>query len=176
MASPIIKEFTSTRVEDRKEIDLKKIDLGLLVGRMVMIIYFRETDRTYDSVNFDDPISTASYFTNLCLCSKIGKEETIIQRRREVYNQSLQDMMKRNITTKDSSTQSAEVPMHHIMRSAAEKIHLILREFHRSQISILATELCERESLVTVAEALKGIRDVMNCCDGHSEGWEILSA
>jgi len=74
---------------------------------------------------------------------------------REELNKSFQDVMLRNIKTKDGSTQSTEVQV----RSAAEKIHFILREFNQS---LIAAKMCERELLDTVLEAMTSISDVID--------------
>ena len=68
-------------------------------------------------------ISIASYFIKLCLPLPTA---TVSQ---EDLNQYFKTFMISK--TKDGSTQSAEVrvEIHHIMRSASERIHAILREF-----------------------------------------------
>ena len=160
MLPPIIKEFTSTGVDLGKEIEI-----------LETMVYFMQTDHSYDSVNFDDPISTASYFTKLCMASDIHEEEPVFQRREEILNQTFQNLMKRNITTKDGSTQPAAVQVHHIMRSAAEKIHLILIAHSQFSDPISVVKGCERFLSITVLEALASIKDVM----GYGEDWEMLS-
>ena len=93
--------------------------------------------------------------------------------------------MRRTIKTKDGSTQSAEVPMHHIMRSAAEKIHDAIEEFTNNREStrnvnaaITTAELLELYKLViTVSdEALKSILDLTYDYDDSPKAkWESLS-
>ena len=150
---PIYKEFTSTRT--RFEFVGKIADSSLPEA----IDYFLQTDLTYDSVDFDDPISTISYFTKLCLWFPAQNQEASIQVREEEVNKSFRYAMTRIIKTKDGSIQTTEAQVHHILRSAAEKIHFILREYNQS---LIAAELCERELSDTMLEALKSISDVLD--------------
>ena len=85
--------------------------------------------------------------------------------------------MKRTIKNKDGSIQSAEVRMHHIMRSAAEKVHGAFREFHRDSSAITTSELYEMVRLANI-EALESIFDVIKGCDdfdNFSSGWRMLT-
>ena len=125
----------------------------------------QQTDNTYDSVNFDDPISTISYFAKLC--------QPYTRRSEEELNQRFKGMMTQIIKTKDGSTKSAEVQVQHIMRSAAEKIHVAFREFNRDSIAITA-------KLVTlvIEEACKSLLDLMDDrvdVDYSSPYWKLLS-
>ena len=127
------------------------------------MIYIRvqQTDIAYDSVNFDDPISTIPYFTKLC--------QPFVQYSEEELNRLFKGLMMR---TKDGSTKSVEVQMQHIMRSAAEKIHGAFREYNRDSIAT-----AELVSLV-IEEAFKSLLDLMHDCDEadyHSPYWKILS-
>jgi len=91
---------------------------------MARIIYIQYMDTTYDSVNFDDPISTQSYYEKLYRAFSPGSKEEI--------DKEIDIMM--GIFKKDTeigSKISAEVQAHHIMRSAAEKIHGAFRELNR---------------------------------------------
>lgn len=147
MVPPIYKEFTSTRT--RFEFVGKIADSSLPEA----IDYFLQTDLTYDSVDFDD------HFTKLCLWFPAQNQEASIQVREEEVNKSFRYAMTRIIKTKDGSIQTTEAQVHHILRSAAEKIHFILREYNQS---LIAAELCERELSDTVLEALKSISDVLD--------------
>ena len=96
-----------------------------------MIIFVQRTDFTYDSVNFDDPISNLSYYKKLFQCFK---EESV-----EETDQTFQELMEGyKMKTKEGSTNSAEVQALHIMRSAAEKIHDALRDVNRDSFLITA--------------------------------------
>ena len=154
----IIGEIKSIQdsTQDRKGNDF-------LLGLVKELVYLHETDITYDSVNFDDPISTASYFTKLMA----GKGE---------FCEILIDSMGQTVRSKDGSTQSAEVPMHHIMRSAAEKVHDAFREFNRDSSAMGSFELLMSVKYA-VNEALRSILDVLKEGDDHDSysKWEILS-
>ena len=90
------------------------------------MIYVQQADIAYDSVDFDDPISTQSYFKKLFL-SYLNTEEI------EKY---VNDMVMQISTkkTKEVSEKSVEVQAQHIMRSAAEKVHGAFQELKRDSI------------------------------------------
>ena len=99
----------------------------------VRIIYLQRTDSTYDSVNFDDPIATLSYFKRLY--------QNFLQSPDEVVDKYFKDMMKLfklrgGLRTKEGSTNSAEVQAQHIMRSAAEKVHIAFQESNKDSFVV----------------------------------------
>ena len=91
-------------------------------GFMAKIIWTQHVDATYDSVNFDDPISTLFYFKKIEQSFFGVSDETD-------YLESMMWFFK--MRTEEGSKISAEVQMHQIMRSAAEKIHGAFRKFNR---------------------------------------------
>jgi hypothetical protein len=95
---------------------------------LVKMIFVQQVDFAYDSVNFDDPISTQSYFKMLYI-SFTGNPE-------EVINNLMTEMMKKK--NKDGSRKH-EVEAQHIMRSAAEKIHGVIREL-KQDTTVIASE------------------------------------
>lgn len=102
-------------------------DGELALGLLASIIYIQQTDITYDSVNFDDPISTLSYFKKLYQSFSRASEEEVDQ----LFKDLTRLMKQREV---DSAT-SAETEAQHIMRSAAEKIHAAFRELNQDSIS-----------------------------------------
>ena len=119
----------------------------------------QQIDITYDSVNFDDPISTLSYFTKLCQVFLPLSEKEI--------NKRLKILMKQ--IKKKTKDDSAGVLAQHIMRSAAERIHGVVREFN--QDSVLSTSWLASLVIQEAMESLFGlIRD-----DDPSRYWKILS-
>ena len=141
---------------------------------LLKISFFQQMDITYDSVNFDDPISTISYFTKLYRPFSTYSEE-------EANKDFKYFMMKvTNKKTKNGSPKFAEVKMHDIMRSAAEKVHGVLREFNQDSTRIAITyELV----ILALAEAMQSLTDLMlDCDDDESEFypklpyWKILSS
>jgi viroplasmin and RNaseH domain-containing protein len=84
-------------------------------------IYIQQMDISYDSVDFDDPISTLSYFKKLYRSCTFLSEEEVERRWKSI-------MLFIKMKTEEGSTKSAEVQLHHIMRSAAEKIHGALNQ------------------------------------------------
>lgn len=127
------------------------------------MIYIQQMDITYDSVNFDDPLSTLSYFAKLC--------QPFTPHSEEEFNQQFKILMMQIIKmgAKDDSIISAEFQALHIMRSTAEKIHSVFRELNRDADASTA----ELVTLV-VTEALASLiylaRD-----DDPSPNWVILS-
>ena len=89
-------------------------------GFLARIIFVQHTDISYDSVNFDDPISTLSYFKKVYQSFTRDSEEDV--------DQMFRRMMQ--VFTETGSEKSAEVQALHIMRSAAEKIHNAFRELN----------------------------------------------
>ena len=84
----------------------------------------------YDSVNFDDPISTQSYFRKLC------RHLSGLSR---LTGEDFDHLMKLIMTgTKKGSEKSVEIQAHHIMRAAAETIHDSFRELKRSSTETTA--------------------------------------
>jgi len=96
---------------------------------MAMIIYIQRTDTTYDSVNFDDPISTLSYFKKVYQPFSQTSDEEV-----DKHFEPMMSYFER--TTKRGSELSAEVQAHQIMRSAAEKIHATFQELDRDMYGI----------------------------------------
>jgi len=166
---------TSDEIHEKSILEVEKKFEILIARLMAKLIYILKTDATYDSVNFDDPISTRSYFVKFCLdvTHTVSEEEEL--------NQTFKNLMSRIIMkTKDGSKQSAEGPIHLIMRSSSEKIHDIIREFNsRCQDS---KSDCHGWGEVLIAvghanlEALHSISDLMHDF-GYSSAakWTILS-
>jgi len=151
--------------------EIKSFQIKKSLNPFEELLYIVETYTTYDSFNFDDPISTASYFTKICRSSTSSGEE---------LNQLFKSMMRQTIKTKDGSTQSAEVPIHHIMRSAAEKIHDAIEEAidRDSRNAMTTDELFKLYELVTIVgiEALRSLLDLRYVYDdSHKANWELLS-
>jgi len=117
---------------------------------LATIIYLQHTDNSYDSVNFDDPVSTLSYFTKLyySLFSKSSEEDVD-----RMYN-SLMGIFE--INTKKGSTKSGGVQAQHIMRKAAEKIHGALQESNLDSLLIGDTIILAydtfRDAICSLAE------------------------
>jgi hypothetical protein len=104
---------------------IKTIENGERVQRYwASIIYIQYLDTIYDSVDFDDPISTLSYYKKIFLSfSRLSDEEV---------NKEFEIMMEfLKLETERVPEISAEVQAHQIMRSAAEKIHVAFRESNR---------------------------------------------
>ena len=113
----------------------------------------QQIDSTYDSVNFDDPISTLSYF------KKIQEGYTRISGEKI-------DRMIRHFK-KNGSKISAEVQAHHIMRSAAEKIHVALREPKGEDLRALY--IAENILLDVLIEAWNKLQRLLRDCDVEHE-------
>ena len=85
--------------------------------------------------------------------------------------------MRQRVKTKNGSTQSAEVQLHHIMRSVAEKIHRTLQELNEDSNAIIVAAACEL-AMVAVVESLRNIWNLMDdFVDFYPTAakWEILS-
>ena len=90
---------------------------------LTKVIHIHRTDSTYDSVNFDDPISNLAYFKKLCT--------SFLQASDEEIDQFLKSFMRQiKMKTMEDSTESAEAQALHIMRSAAEAIHGAFQEIN----------------------------------------------
>jgi hypothetical protein len=93
---------------------------------LAMIVYMQHTDLTYDSVDFNNPISTLTYFKKLLQIFSAwgwGSEGEI--------DRLFTDMMQILKRTEKGSIEFAEVQAQHIMRSAAEKVHGAFRDLNR---------------------------------------------
>ena len=131
-----------------------------LLEKMIVI---RQTDITYDSINFEDPLSTISYFERIC--------QPFTPHSVEEFNQLFEILMMQiiNMGTKDDSTISAEFQAQHIIRSTAEKIHGVLRELNRDADVSTAKLVAP-----IVAEALESLGRLARD-DDPSPDWEIHS-
>jgi glutaredoxin-related protein len=114
----------------------KQTNFKLKPDYLAAMIYLQQTDMTYDSVNFDDHMSTLSYFAKLS-----------------------QPFFKDNAEEKAKSyvariTKQRKVQAQDIMRSAAEKIHVVFRESNPD--SIATANLV----LPVMAEAFKSLSDL----------------
>lgn len=115
---------------------------------LASIIAIQQTDTNYDSVNFDDPISTLSYFKKLYQSFSWTSDEEVAQ---------LFEGFIRLLKTHGSK--SAEIRAQEIMRSAAEKIHTAFRDLNQDSISdtsnLVFTTLNDAlESLINLIEDL----------------------
>ena len=106
-------------------------------------------DTTYDSVNFDDPISTLSYFKKLYINFALNSEEA-----EQIFNDFMMQIIKKK--TKRGSTKSVEVRAQDIMRLAAEKIHGAFRELNQDSIVITAEFV-----MLVMQEALKSLTELL---------------
>ena len=98
---------------------------------MAKLIYLQQIDFTYDSVNFDDPISTLSYFKKLFQSFTRTSDEKV--------EKMFEDMMGYiNERSKDGSINYTEVQAQHIMKAAAEKIHTAFQELNRDSLVVTA--------------------------------------
>ncbi|KAF8814005.1 hypothetical protein BYT27DRAFT_7083022 [Phlegmacium glaucopus] len=121
-------------------------DGELALGLLASIIYIQQTDITYDSINFEDPISTLSYFKKLYQSFSRASEEEVDQ-----LFKDLTRLMKR-----EGSSKSAEVEAQQIMRSAAEKIHIAFRELNQDSISNTANFV-----FLVLKEAVESLIDLV---------------
>ena len=127
---------------------------------LVKMLYVQQTDRSYDSVNFDDPISTLSYF------KKLYQSFTLILSSEEVdqhFNELMMHIIKAK--TKKDSKKSAQVQAQHIMRLAAEKIHSAFQELNRDSVATTAQFV-----LVVMRGALESLVDLCHDADGDDDG------
>ena len=130
-------------------------------GLLVKMVYVRQVDITYDSVNFDDPISTISYFTRLYLSFALSTEEA---------EKAIKDLLMRIKESKEGSKESVEVQMQRIMRLAAEKIHGAFRELKQDSVVNTAEFV-----MLVMNEALKSLIDLMYDGDDDYEDDTPLS-
>ena len=119
-------------------------------------ICIQHTDITYDSVNFDDPISTLSYFKKIYKQFRLESEEEEVDR---VFT-SMMQLFKMRV--EKGSKISAEVQAQHIMRSAAEKIHIAFRGLNQNSIGD-----AEQTALIATVEAMQSLLELMDDC--HNE-------
>jgi len=119
----LLSVFSSLTLNIAKEDDDDKI-FGLL-----RTIFVQQVDIAYyDSVNFDDPKSTQSYFIKLCL-SIISKQV------QEEAEQRLNDLMTRiAVANKTKKNSGIETEAQNIIRRAAETIHGAFQELKRDSI------------------------------------------
>ena len=103
------------------------IEFGEIVQfHAVNAVYTQHIDSTYDSVNFDDPISTLSYYKRL---RRVAHQNNF-EGSSEQLDQRFDNIIL--ILTEKGSKISAETQAHSIMRSAAEKIHNAFRTLNRN--------------------------------------------
>jgi hypothetical protein len=101
-------------------------------NNMVKIIYIQYVVyTTYDSVDFDDPISTTSYFKKLYLLL-LGAPE-LEEQIDEIFEQ-LTQFFKGKI--EKGSKKPIDVEGQHIMKSAAEKIHGNFRDIKPGSFTV----------------------------------------
>lgn len=115
---------------------------------LASIIAIQQTDTNYDSVNFDDPISTLSYFKKLYQSFSWTSDEEV--------GQLFEGFIR---LLKTHGSKSAEIKAQEIMRSAAEKIHTAFRDLNQDSISdtsnLVFTTLNDAlESLINLIEDL----------------------
>ena len=115
---------------------------------LASIIAIQQTDTNYDSVNFDDPISTLSYFKKLYQSFSWTSDEEV--------GQLFEGFIR---LLKTHGSKSAEIRAQEIMRSAAEKIHTAFRDLNQDSISdtsnLVFTTLNDAlESLINLIEDL----------------------
>jgi len=121
-------------------------------GYMAMIIYIQHTDTSYESVNFDDPISTLSYFKKIYQSYSRDSEEEVDQTFKKL-------MWAFKLRTENGSRKSGEVQAQHIMRSAAEKIHNAFRELNRDSFPLTAGVVVN-----VIGEAMNSLVLLMGDC------------
>jgi len=128
-------------------------DGELSLGLLASLIYIQQTDITYDSVDFDDPISTLSYFKKLYQSfTRVSEEEV---------DQLFKDLTR---LLKIDTSQSAEVEAQHIMRSAAEKIHVAFRELNQDSIANTANYV-----FLVLKEALESLMTLVQDTDDDDD-------
>jgi hypothetical protein len=122
---------------------------------LVKMIYAQQTDIAYDSVDFDDPASTLSYFTKLYLSFTDNTKEV-----EEHFKETMMWIIKKK--TKEGSN---EVRAQHIMRLAAEKIHGAFRELKRDKV-VTTSEFV----IQVILEAMSSLIDLMDDDDDDDDG------
>ena len=124
---------------------------------MAKLIYLQQTDFTYDSVNFDDPVSTLSYFKKLFQSfSRISDEEV-----EKIFKDMMGFINKRSM---EGSIHSSEIQAQHIMKTAAEKIHTAFQELNRDSFVVTA-----RFVFQVMKEAVDGLVDLIHDREGEGD-------
>lgn len=129
-------------------------DGELALGLLASIIYIQQTDITYDSINFDDPLSTLSYFKKLYQSFSRTSDEEV--------DQLFKDLTR---LLKTESSKSAETQAHDIMRSAAEKIHNAFRELNQDSIANTTNFV-----FLVLKEAVESLIDLVQDSDDDDDG------
>ena len=93
------------------------------------IILIQQTDSTYGSVDFDDPVALISYFSKLCH-SFTGESEEVVDR--FIYEMMVHIFLK-DATSMDDSIKVPGAKALDIMRSAAEMVHGAFLELGRDE-------------------------------------------
>jgi len=120
---------------------------------LAVLVYIQHMDRTvYDSVNFDDPISTLSYFKKIY--------QIFTRKSDEEVDDDIETMMYffKLRTAERGSKLYAEAQAHQIMRSVAERIHVTFRELEWEEEGTRAVYVTEM-MVETVISLLKLMRD-----------------
>jgi hypothetical protein len=124
--------------------------------KAVTTFYIYQTDISYDSVDFDDPISTLSYFKKLFRSYAISRFPSLLPE--EEVEKLFEDIMHIIKTkTEEGSTRPAEVQAHYIMRSAAEKIHGAFREMYQDSDSVATYKRTSNFVTLVMIEAMADI-------------------
>ena len=113
----------------------------------------QRTLNAYNSVNFDDPMSTLSYFKELCrsFLPRSGEVDEMWDNMTLVFKE---------LTEKGSKT-SAEVRAHHILRSAVEKIHGAFRD-SESNRDLIELSTPFDIALDVMAQALRSFSEILH--------------
>jgi hypothetical protein len=124
---------------------------------LAKIIYVQRTDTTYDSVDFDDPMSVIEYFAKLY-------HPLYLQDSEEEINQIIAGLMLQIFRkdTKDGSKKSG-IQALLIMRSAAMKVHNAFQELDSNQVKDIADLV-----MLAMVEALESIKNLANDDDESS--------
>lgn len=130
-------------------------DGELALGLLASIIYIQQTDISYDSINFDDPLSALSYFKKLYQSFSRASEEEV--------DQLFKDLT-RLWKTEGGSSHSAESEAQRIMKSAAEKIHIAFRELNQDSISSTANYV-----FLVLKEAVESLIDLVQDNDDEDD-------
>ena len=110
---------------------------------LVKMMLVQQTDIAYyDSVDFDDPKATLSYFKKLYLSFTWDVESA-----KQLFDAMMTVVNNRKI--EGLSKMDAEAQVHQIMRSAAEKIHGAIRDLGD-----------DSESIVEAAKVVSLVKDV----------------
>jgi DNA-binding transcriptional ArsR family regulator len=135
---------------------------GRFRSNIAETIYVQHIDTTYDSVDFDDPISTLSYFKKICI--------PVYSKSDEIF-EGMMSIFKRR--TEMGSKILAEVKAQQIMRSAAEKVHDCFQELNRdSSESYLNTALIVAKTILEAYTSLA--RLTRECIAEEYEHHQIL--